>query len=72
MRVHYAFVPATSSQWYTSLLHLCTARDSFPVRILMGILHVILSLFQVLLKVTICPLQVCVRVARDLASAARS
>ena len=53
-------------------LHLCTTRDSFPVRVLMGILDVILSLLQVLLKVTICPLQVCVRVARDLASAARS
>ena len=60
MRVLCGFVPATSSQWYTSLFHLCTTRDSFPVRVLMGILHVILSQFQVLLKVTICPLQVCV------------
>lgn len=34
-------------QWYTSLFHLCTTRDSFPVRVLMGILHVILSLLQV-------------------------
>ena len=45
-------------QWYTSLLHLCTTRDSFPVRVLMGILHVILSLLQFLLKMTICPLHV--------------
>ena len=54
MRVHCGFVPATSSQWYTSLFYLCTTRDSFPVRVPRPYgytarqLHVILSLLQLL------------------------